>query len=130
MVFKIVFMCCGNILPHHGQVDVAGGELHVDLLVDHGLGGGVKVLADLGHGDFTCGALARLGYFRLVQWVQVRACATAAGPIGSTLAVAMQTIRRLLGNVRRRPVLCSLLIIGRGDQYLLVLRQYVLLANS
>ena len=41
-------------MPHHGQVDVAGGELHVDLLVDHGLGGGVKVLADLGHGYLRC----------------------------------------------------------------------------
>ena len=115
---------------HHGHVNIASIQLHVDLLVDHGLGGGVEVLADLGHGYFACGALARLGYFRLVQCVQVRACATAAGPIGSTLAVAMQTIRRLLGNVRRRPILCSLLIIDINDQYLLVLRQYVLLANS
>ena len=56
----------------------------------------MEVLADLGHGYFACGALARLGYLWLVQCVQVRACATAAGPIGSTLAVAMQTIRRLL----------------------------------
>ena len=33
---------------HHGEVDVGGVELHVDLLVDEGLGVGVEVLADLG----------------------------------------------------------------------------------
>ena len=36
--------------PYHGQVDIASVHLHVDLLVDHGLGVGVEVLAHLGHG--------------------------------------------------------------------------------
>ena len=34
---------------HHGQVDVAGVHLHVDLPVDEGLGLLVKVLAHPGH---------------------------------------------------------------------------------
>ena len=97
-------------MPHHGQVDVAGGELHVDLLVDHGLGGGVKVLADLRHG---CCASSRASWRDWVAagWAMCAgACATVAGPLGSTLAVAMQTVRRLLGIVRRTPILCSFLI--------------------
>ena len=34
---------------YHGQVDIAGVHLHVDLLVDASLIGLVKVLADNGH---------------------------------------------------------------------------------
>jgi len=37
----------------HGHVDIAGVELHVDLLVDQGLGVGVEVGADLGNGHFA-----------------------------------------------------------------------------
>ena len=33
---------------YHGEIDVAGIELHVDLLVDEGLGLGVVVLANDG----------------------------------------------------------------------------------
>ena len=37
-------------LSYHGHVDVGGVELHVDLLVDGSLGGGVEVLSDFrGH---------------------------------------------------------------------------------
>jgi len=39
----------------HGHVDVAGVELHVDLLVDQSLGVGVEVGADLGHLDVSEG---------------------------------------------------------------------------
>ena len=35
-------------LTHHCHVDVAGVELHVDLLVDHSLRVGVKVNPDTG----------------------------------------------------------------------------------
>ena len=35
-------------LPYHGEIDIAGIELHVDLLVDEGLTLLVVVLPDLG----------------------------------------------------------------------------------
>ena len=46
---KISRMSLNTTFSHHGEVDVGGIELHVDLLVDVGLGVGVEVLADLGH---------------------------------------------------------------------------------
>ena len=58
---------------HHGQVDVARGELHVDLLVDHGLGGGVKVLANLRHGCNTSSGMSWRDWVAVGQCVQVRA---------------------------------------------------------
>ena len=36
------------MLPYHGEIDIAGIELHVDLLVDEGLTLLVVVLPDLG----------------------------------------------------------------------------------
>ena len=36
-----------NFQTHHGHVDVAGVELHVDLLVDESLRVGVEVVPDL-----------------------------------------------------------------------------------
>ena len=33
---------------YHGHVDIAGMQLHVDLLVDESLAGGMVVCADLG----------------------------------------------------------------------------------
>ena len=50
-----------EIDSHHGQVGVAGEQLHVDLLVDPGLGVLMVVLAALadgGHGDQVGGAAA------------------------------------------------------------------------
>ena len=40
---------------YHGEVDVGGVELHVDLLVDEGLAVLVVVLPDLGHGHLDGG---------------------------------------------------------------------------
>ena len=52
----------------------------------------MEVLANLGHG--YCG---EIGLLRVGQCVQVRV-QLAVCPLGSTLALAMQTVRRLLGD--------------------------------
>ena len=46
---KINYAVDFSTRTHHGQVDVGGVELHVDLLVDVGLAVGVEVLADKRH---------------------------------------------------------------------------------
>ena len=56
MTLKMTAVCTKNFtnsiqnidLAHHCHVDVAGVELHVDLLVDHSLRVGVKVNPDTG----------------------------------------------------------------------------------
>ena len=45
-----------SVLTYHGEIDIAGIELHVDLLVDEGLTLLVVVLPDLGsHADAADG---------------------------------------------------------------------------
>ena len=53
----------GKEYSHHGEIDIGGVELHVDLLVDQSLTILMVVLPDLGHRHphWRCAAVSRGG---------------------------------------------------------------------
>ena len=67
----LFFTYIAFIFTNHGQVDIAGVELHVDLLVDESLGLFVVVLPDLGSHD----AIEE----KVVEKVVIADCSTLSG---------------------------------------------------